>query len=105
MDLKVYYQKIRDEQARITDEFPIVVSLETPDGGKPGCCTEVPRAVAAKMITEGSVRLADAKEAEAYRDAQAKARAEAEAQAAASKMEVKFISAAELTKLQSKGKE
>ena len=105
MDLKLYYQKIRNEEAKITEPFPIVVSMETADGGKAGCLSEVPRSVAAKMVAESSARLAEPKEAEEYRAQQKKARLEAEAAAAAARMEVKLISAADLTKLQSKGRE
>ena len=68
MDLKLYYQKIRDTESKIPDVFPVIVSQETDDGGKAGSCAEVTRAVAAKMITEGTARLATAAEAKAYRE-------------------------------------
>ena len=32
MDLKVYYQKIREQETQIADEFPVVVSHG--DGGR-----------------------------------------------------------------------
>jgi hypothetical protein len=57
MDLRIYYQKIRDVEATITEEFPVVVSKETPDGGKKGVRTQVPRKIAAKMIVEGLAEL------------------------------------------------
>ena len=50
MDLRVYYQKIRDIESKIAHEFPVVKSLETSDGGKPGILTEVPRRIAAKLV-------------------------------------------------------
>ena len=53
MDLQVYYQKIRDMETKITDEFPLMVSMETADGGKGGTKTEVPRRLAAKLLVEG----------------------------------------------------
>ena len=56
MDLKVYYQKIRDIEKSIEDAFAVIVSLETPDGGKPGTLTEVSPGLAAKMIVEGVAR-------------------------------------------------
>ena len=43
MDLRAYYQKIRDTEAEITEAFPMVVSLATADGGKEGVLTEVTR--------------------------------------------------------------
>jgi hypothetical protein len=105
VDLKVYYQKIRDNEANIAEPFPIVVSLETSDGGKPGRLAEVPRAVAAKLMADGVVRLATKDEADAYRADQAKARQEAEDLAAAQRMELKIISAEDYSRLQSpKGK-
>ena len=39
-------------------EFPLVVSVETSDGGKGGTKTEVPRRLAAKLLVEGQARLA-----------------------------------------------
>ena len=74
MDLKVYYQKIRDNEADIKESFPIVVSLETADGGKAGAFTEVPRAVAAKLMADGMARLASKEEAAAFRADRAKAK-------------------------------
>ena len=53
MDLRAFYQKIRDAAAAIDEPFPIVVSLATADGGKPGRPIEVTRQVAAKMMVEG----------------------------------------------------
>ena len=58
MDLKLYYQKVRNTEAEIAEAFPVLVSKETQDGGKDGRCAEVTRAIAAKMIVEGSARLA-----------------------------------------------
>jgi len=62
MDLRIYYQKVRDVEAKIAEEFPTVVSRETPDGGKAGVQTQVPRRIAAKMIVEGLADLAKTKE-------------------------------------------
>ena len=58
MDLRVYYQKLRKAEQEIADEHVVVVSNETPDGGRPGQKTQVARAIAAKMIVEGRARLA-----------------------------------------------
>ena len=64
MDLRVYYQRIRDMQQTIGDSFAVVVSRETPDGGKPGVKSEVPRDLAARMIVDGRARLASEEEAQ-----------------------------------------
>ena len=66
MDLRAYYQKIREIEARIEEAFAIVVSLETGDGGKAGIATEVSRAIAAKMVVEGIVRMASPQEASEF---------------------------------------
>lgn len=58
MDLKVFYQKLRNLEQEITGNHVVVVSLETPDGGKPGIRTEVTRENAARTIIEGRCRLA-----------------------------------------------
>jgi hypothetical protein len=60
MDLRGYYQKIREVEATIADAYAVIVSLETPDGGKAGTQTEVPRSLAAKMIVSGMAKLAKA---------------------------------------------
>jgi hypothetical protein len=59
MDIRQYFRKLRETEASIKDEFPIVISLETPDGGKAGIASEVSRLNAAKMIVEGRAILAD----------------------------------------------
>jgi hypothetical protein len=63
MDLKVYYQKLRTIESEIKDLFPVVISRETTDGGKPGLKTQVSRGVAARLIVDGKVDLASADEA------------------------------------------
>ena len=59
MDIRAYFQKIRETERNLADPFVVVVSIETPEGGKAGRTTEVSRASAAKLIVEGKVRLAD----------------------------------------------
>jgi hypothetical protein len=99
MNLKVYFQKVRDTESEIADEFPIMVSKETEDGGKAGRYAEVTRAVAAKMITEGKARLATGEEAKAYREAQAEAKRIADQAAEASKVQFTVVSSNEMPKL------
>jgi hypothetical protein len=81
MDLRVYYQKLRKIESEIQEEFPVVVSRETSDGGKPGLLTQVPRFLAARLIADGKSDLAATEEAaqflalssEAWRAAQEEA--------------------------------
>lgn len=91
MDLKAYYKKIREVESAITEPFVIVASLETADGGRSGSCAEVSRPVAARLITEGRVRLTSEGEATAFRESQAEARSAAEAIAATHRMQVMLV--------------
>jgi hypothetical protein len=62
MDLKVYYKKIRETASTIPEEFAVVVSKESPDGGKAGVMSEVTRQQAARLVVEGRARLATKEE-------------------------------------------
>ena len=99
MDLSLYYQKIRNAEAKIVEAFPVVVSHETPDGGKPGVLTEVTRRIAAKMMVDGLAHLASAEEAKTFAAANAKARRVADQVAMAAKVQFAVLSPAELDKL------
>ena len=67
MDLRVSYQKIHKIEAEIKEPFIVVVSRETPDGGKAGLKSEVPRPLAAKLIAEETAAAATHEEASNYR--------------------------------------
>lgn len=101
MDLRHYYQKIRDTEAGIAGDFVVVVSKATGDGGKEGTKTEAPKRLAAKMVVDGSARLATAEEAAAYHEAQAEAVRQAEQAAAAARLQVSVISTRDLEQLKS----
>jgi hypothetical protein len=68
MDLRIYYQKIREVESKIEAEFPVVKSRETADGGKGGTLTEVSRNTAAKLIVDGVAELASGDEMEQFRE-------------------------------------
>ncbi len=91
MDLKIYYQKIRDERDKIEEKYPVVVSLETQDGGKAGVPTEVPQALAARMIVDGRARRASEEEAQAFRQATADAKLLADELAEAAKVQFTVV--------------
>jgi hypothetical protein len=99
MDLTAYYQKIRATEAAITDPYPVITSLETASGGKPGVLTEVRRDIAAKMIVEGEASLATNAVATKFRAAKAAAKAAADQAAVASKVQFSVLTTAELNKL------
>ncbi len=104
MDLKVFYQKVQQVEASLPGAHVVVISRETPDGGRAGVPSEVTRAVAAKMIVEGSARLATPDEANAFREGIAEAKRAIDQQAAASRVQVRVISDADLRALQGSGK-
>ena len=58
MDVRIYFQKVRQIEAAITTPHTVVMSLETPDGGKAGVTTEVTRIMAARLVAENKARLA-----------------------------------------------
>jgi hypothetical protein len=99
MDLRAYYQKIRETTASFQEDDVVVVSRETGDGGKAGVCTEVPKAVAAKMIVDGAAAEASSEAADAFRQAHAEARERAEQEMAAARVPLSLVSTAELKRL------
>lgn len=101
MDLRAYYQKIRDIESKIAEAFAIVVSVETADGGKAGAFTEVSRGIAAKMVVDGSARLALSQQAAEFRAQQAEASRVAEQEAAAGRVQLSVVPTSELNQLKS----
>ncbi len=99
MDLRAYYQKIRDAESRLVDQFPVLASCQTQDGGKTGVCTEVSRSLAARMLVEGTAREATADELRAFRRAQAEAKRAAEEAEAAKNLQFKVVSVDEVRRL------
>ena len=67
MDLRAYYQKIRKIEGDITDPVVVIISRETPDGGRPGIRSDVSRAVAARLVAEEKAELASPEQAAQFR--------------------------------------
>ena len=99
MDLRVYYQKIRQIEAGLGETHVVVVSQETPDGGRAGVRAEVPRRTAAQMVVEGKARLAAPEEASEFREQTAAAKQAADQQAAAGRVQFTVVSEADLRAL------
>jgi len=99
MDLRTYYQNIRDTEATIAAQYAVVVSKATDAGGRSGVLVEVTRHVAAKMMVEGSAAMATAEQAAAFQAKQAAALKAAEDAAAAAKVSVTMVSSSDLKKL------
>ena len=62
MDLRAYYENIRKIETLIDTVFAVVNSRATPDGGRAGVKTELPRAGAARLIADGKADLASPEE-------------------------------------------
>jgi hypothetical protein len=95
----LYYQKLRNIEQDIADEDVVVVSHETPDGGKAGQKTEVSRAVAAMMIVEGRAHLATKEEATHYYKSIAESRRIAEQAALSGRVQLNLISESDVRAL------
>ncbi len=104
MDLRAYYRKIREAEAVIGEEFPVVRSLATEEGGKEGHLTEVPRATAARMLTDGMVELATPEETRAFRARIKEARKREEERQKASRIQFTVLSEADVRTLQRTGR-
>lgn len=91
MDLRVFYRKVREVVESIPDEFTIVISEETPDGGKAGVPAEVRRGLAAKLVVDGKARLATPEEIRQYWEDVQAARQQADRDAVASRLQVAVV--------------
>jgi hypothetical protein len=99
MDLRLFYQRVRETETAIAEEFPVIVSKETGDGGKEGAMTEVPRRLAATMVVHGQARLATPEELAAYRERLAESTRQAEQVAAAARLQISVLSTRDLEQL------
>jgi hypothetical protein len=102
MDLRAFYQKLRKIEQEIAEPFVVVMSCETPDGGRAGRLTEVERAVAARLILESRARLATKEETEEFLKWVEGARHAVEQAAMATKLHVNVISESEIRSIASK---
>lgn len=91
MDVRLYFQKVRLAEAELKEPFVIVVSLDTPDGGKAGALTEVTRSAAARLIVDGKARAASVEEAEDFRREVREQKLAADAAEAANKVHVTLV--------------
>jgi len=93
--LRMFYQKLRKIEQEIADPHVVVVSNETPDGGRAGQKSEVSRNIAAKLLVEGKARLATAEESAEFRGVIDQALQVAEQRALAQKIQVNVVSEAD----------
>lgn len=98
MNLKAYYQKIRELESNLVEPFVVVVSHATPDGGKEGILTEVSKELAAKLIADGRAQPASDDEMRDFREKKAEAKRVVDAETAASRMQVTLVPTTDLIK-------
>jgi|SRR3954449_10238600 hypothetical protein len=96
MDVKQYFRKLREIENGFLDLYPVLVSLETSDGGKAGLLFETSRAVAAKMIVEGRAVTATGEQRELFYTQQEAAKKAAEKAELARRVQVAIIADPEI---------
>lgn len=101
MDLRSFFQKLRRIEQEIAEPHVVVVSHETPDGGRRGQLAEVSRSNAARLILEGHAHLATAEQAAEFRAGAKKALEDAQQRMMAEKVQVTVISDADLRAMKS----
>ncbi len=101
MDLKAFFKKVRDIENSIVDLYTVIVSKETPEGGRAGVLTEVPKGIAAKLVAEDRAALAAAAEVKQFRDQMAEAQRQAQQAAASARLNLTVIPESDLDNLRS----
>ena len=96
MDLKNYFKKIKDTESSIEEQYLLIVSVETPDGGKPGTVIEVSRQEAAKAMVEGRAVRANEEQKEGYYKQEAERKRSAEKAELSRRLQIAIISDSEL---------
>ncbi len=104
MDLKAYYRKLREIERQVLDDYVVVKSLATPDGGVAGRLTEVAKNVAAKMVVDGLAELADPAESETFRKEALEQKKREDQRREAARIQFTVLSEGDLRKLHDAGK-
>jgi hypothetical protein len=92
MDVKQYFRKLREIESTLEQDYPVIVSIDTADGGKAGFVSEVSRHNAAQLIAEGRAVLATDDQAATFRKAQGDAIRAAQTAEQARQVHVALIS-------------
>jgi hypothetical protein len=93
MDLRAYYKKVREIENTLSRPFAVVVSVETPDGGKAGVLTEVATLTAAKHMAEGRARAATTEESNGFHARNQEAKQAADNAASVNRMQFVVVPA------------
>jgi hypothetical protein len=67
MNLREYFEELRQIENALPKGNVVIVSLKTPDGGREGVRSEIDRELAAKLIVERRARQATDEEVAEYR--------------------------------------
>lgn len=100
MDLRGYYRKLRDIERNLLDDYVVVQSLATPDGGIAGRLTEVGKEVAARMVADGLAELAGENDVEVFRRELAEQKKREDQKRAATQIQFTVLSESDLRSLQ-----
>lgn len=101
MNLRAYFQKIREVEKEILQDVVYVASLAGDDGGLAGIVAQVTRAIAAKLIVDQKARLATDGEVEALLEKHEIARRKAMDEQAAQRLQVAIVSDTQLEAMRS----
>ncbi len=104
MDLRAYYRKLREIEKALVEDFVVVRSLATADGGVAGRLAEVARAVAAKLVADGVAEIAPKEEADALRQTMAEEKKREDQKRLAAKIQFTVLSETDLRALQKGGR-
>jgi ribosomal protein L9 len=91
MNLRTYYQKVKDIEQTLVEPFVVLESQETPDGGRKGVLTEVPKPLAARMIADGRAHPASEEAAKEFQEKNTQAKRQSDQEAAANRMQVTLV--------------
>jgi hypothetical protein len=94
MDVKQYFQHVRELALQLPSDVVVIKSLSTTNGGKAGVLTEVSRQSAAKQIIDGTAILATAEESASYYEDMEIKRQVAERAQALNRLQISLTTAA-----------
>jgi hypothetical protein len=92
MDLRQYYKKLHEMEAKMLEAHVLVVSLDCGDGGRAGVITEVTRRNACQLILDGRAKRAEQTEEELFRMDEKEKRQEFQRAKTASRVQFQMVS-------------
>lgn len=96
MDVKQYFQRVRELAAQIPADAVVIKSIATTNGGRAGVMTEVNRYTAAKQVIDGNAVLATEDESAAYHHEMELRRQVAERAQALSRLQISLSTATQI---------